>query len=119
MKFISQVLLLFCCATIALLAKSGEPEIRKEVRKVNGKNVEYMWINGIKVHESDPKKQPQPPVVEPKLHDAKAAKAPKGAGPNGPWANMGPMEPEPIDSQMALALAIASASFSWTSNHPL
>ncbi|MBT5689621.1 MAG: DUF1080 domain-containing protein, partial [Opitutae bacterium] len=51
MKFITQILLIFFCATIALLGKSGEPEIRKEVRKVNGKNVEYMWINGIKVHE--------------------------------------------------------------------
>ena len=79
MKFISHAILLLCCATIALFAKSGQPEIRKEVRKVNGKNVEYMWINGIKVHESDPKKQPQPPVVEPKLYDAKSAKAPKGA----------------------------------------
>jgi hypothetical protein len=79
MKLITQFLFVFCCVTIALLGKSGELEIRKEVRKVNGKNVEYMWINGIKVHETDPKKQPQPKVVEPKLHDAKAAKAPKRA----------------------------------------
>ena len=56
-------------------AKQKEPEIRKEMR---GKT-EYMFINGIKVHETDPKKQPQPKVVEPKPYDAKAAKPPKGA----------------------------------------
>ena len=56
-------------------AKQKEPEIRKEMR---GKT-EYMFINGIKVHETDPKKQPQPKIVEPKPYDAKAAKPPKGA----------------------------------------
>ncbi len=53
--------------------------VRKEIREINGKNLEFMFIDGIKVHETDPKKQPQPPVVEPKPYDAKAAKAPKGA----------------------------------------
>ena len=38
-----------------------------------------MYINGIKVHEIDPKKQPQPKIVKPKPYDAKAAKPPKGA----------------------------------------
>jgi len=38
-----------------------------------------MYIDGIKVHETDPEKQPQPPSCEPKPYDAKAAKPPKGA----------------------------------------
>ena len=66
---------LSCGVASLSFAKEKEPEIRKEMR---GKT-EYMFINGIKVHESDPKKQPQPKVVEPKPYDAKAAKPPKGA----------------------------------------
>ncbi|MBT7406630.1 MAG: DUF1080 domain-containing protein, partial [Opitutae bacterium] len=60
--------------TFGIFAKSG-PTIRKEMR---GKT-EYMYIDGIKVHETDPEKQPQPPVVKPKPYNAKAAKPPKGA----------------------------------------
>lgn len=56
---------------------ANEPEIIKETREINGKKVEFTFIDGIKVHETDPKKQPQPPVVAPKPYDAKAAKAPK------------------------------------------
>jgi hypothetical protein len=69
------VLSFIASALMAFGAKQKEPEIRKEMR---GK-AEYMFINGIKVHETDPKKQPQPKVVEPKPYDAKAAKPPKGA----------------------------------------
>ena len=53
--------------------------IRKEIKEQNGRKVEYMYIDGIKVHETDPKKQPQPKIVKPKPYDAKAAKPPKGA----------------------------------------
>ncbi|MDB4662556.1 DUF1080 domain-containing protein [Verrucomicrobiales bacterium] len=60
-------------------AFAKDPVIKKETREVNGKKVEYMFIDGIKVHETDPAKQPQPPVVEPKAYDAEAAKAPEGA----------------------------------------
>ncbi len=69
------VLMLLAC--YALPALADHPQIRKEVRDENGKQVEYMFIDGIKVHETDPKKQPQPKVVNPKLYDAEAAKAPK------------------------------------------
>jgi len=69
--------LALCLASPALADK--DPEIRKEVREENGKKVEYMFIDGIKVHETDPEKQPQPEVVEPKPYDAEAAKAPEGA----------------------------------------
>ena len=65
------------CTAIAAIA--GDPVIKKETRVENGKKVEYMFIDGIKVHETDPKKQPQPKVVEPKPYDAEAAKAPEGA----------------------------------------
>lgn len=62
------------------MAFAKEPVIIKEKRKApNGKEVEYMFIDGIKVHETDPEKQPQPPVVTPKPYDAEAAKAPEGA----------------------------------------
>ena len=64
---------------MVLPIQAKDPEIVKEVREVNGKKVEYMFIDGIKVHESDPKKQPQPKVVEPKPYDAEAAKAPADA----------------------------------------
>ena len=66
-----------CLASSLALAK--EPVIRKEIREENGKKVEYMFIDGIKVHETDPEKQPQPPVVEPKPYNAEAAKPPKDA----------------------------------------
>ena len=67
----------FTCSAISLSAAG--PEIKKEVRVEKGKKVEYMFIDGIKVHESDPAKQPQPKVVTPKPYDADAAKAPEGA----------------------------------------
>ncbi len=63
--------------TAALFAK--EPVIKKEIREENGKKVEYMFIDGVKVHETDPAKQPQPKVVTPKPYDAEKAKAPEGA----------------------------------------
>jgi hypothetical protein len=58
---------------------ADEPDIRKETREENGKKVQYMFIDGIKVHETDPEKQPQPKVVTPNPYDAEAAKAPAGA----------------------------------------
>ena len=64
---------------LASTAFAKDPVIIKETREVNGKKVEYMFIDGIKVHEEDPEKQPQPEVVEPKPYDAEAAKAPEGA----------------------------------------
>ena len=65
--------------SISSLTFAQDPVIKKETREVNGKKVEYMWINGIKVHETDPAKQPQPKVVAPPAYDAEAAKAPAGA----------------------------------------
>lgn len=62
-----------------LSASLADPEIRTEVREENGKKVEYMWIDGIKVHETDPAKQPPPPIVKPEPYDAEAAKAPADA----------------------------------------
>jgi hypothetical protein len=62
-----------------LPALSAGPDIRKETREEKGKKVQYMFIDGIKVHETDPEKQPQPKVVPPKPYDAEAAKAPAGA----------------------------------------
>ncbi len=57
----------------------AEPEIRKEIRIENDKEVEYMFIDGIKVHETDPEKQPQPKVVTPPPYDAAKAKPPESA----------------------------------------
>ena len=74
--FTLSLALIVCAAGPAF---SGEPEIKKEVREENGRKVEYMFIDGIKVHETDPAKQPQPKVVTPKPYDAEAAKAPAGA----------------------------------------
>ncbi|MBT8036159.1 MAG: DUF1080 domain-containing protein [Verrucomicrobiae bacterium] len=71
-------LALLVSAAIPVLADA--PVITKEIRlNKKGKEVEYMFIDGIKVHETDPAKQPQPKVVNPKPYDAKAAKAPANA----------------------------------------
>jgi hypothetical protein len=74
-RLLTYPLLLFSLAGLT----AAEPEIRNEIREEKGRKVEYMFIDGIKVHETDPAKQPPPPVVEPKPHDAEAAKAPAGA----------------------------------------
>ncbi|MEO0415094.1 MAG: DUF1080 domain-containing protein [Verrucomicrobiota bacterium] len=71
-------LLISAAVTGSAIAK--EPEIVVEEREQkNGKKLKYMFIDGIKVHETDPEKQPQPKVVEPKPYDAESAKAPEGA----------------------------------------
>jgi hypothetical protein len=71
--------ILLVAATALLGQLSAEPVIRKETREENGKKVEYMWIDGIKVHETDPAKQPQPKVVKPPAYDAEKAKPPASA----------------------------------------
>jgi hypothetical protein len=44
----------------------SKQEIKVEYRlNAKGKKVPYMFINGVLVHETDPAKQPQPPVVTP------------------------------------------------------
>ncbi len=44
----------------------SKPEIKVETRINNeGKKIPYMYIDGIMVHETDPAKQPQPPIVTP------------------------------------------------------
>ena len=63
----------------AVVFSKSHPVIRTEIKDENGRKVEYMYIDGIKVHETDPKKQPFPPVVSPKPHDAHVAKPPEGA----------------------------------------
>ena len=75
---LSALSLFIATLTCSVFSKSG-PVIRKEIKEQNGRKAEYMYIDGIKVHETDPEKQPQPPVVNPKPYNAKAAKPPKGA----------------------------------------
>ena len=70
-------LIAFLAGSCYLFGKS--PEVRTEVREESGKKVTFMYIDGIKVHETDPSKQPFPPVVEPKPYDAGKAKAPENA----------------------------------------
>jgi hypothetical protein len=44
----------------------SKPVITTETKKdADGKDVLYMYIDGIKVHETDPSKQPFPPIVNP------------------------------------------------------
>ncbi|MFK7911830.1 MAG: DUF1080 domain-containing protein [Akkermansiaceae bacterium] len=70
-------LALLACVT----ASHAKPPVIKTEIRINekGKKVKYMFIDGIKVHESDPTIVPQPKVVAPKPYDAEAAKAPKNA----------------------------------------
>ena len=56
------------CGAVVLNAAQdmSKPEIKVEYRlNEKGKKVPFMFIDGVLVHESDPAKQPQPPVVEP------------------------------------------------------
>jgi hypothetical protein len=76
---LKKILMLATALFVGSIAVAKEPVIKKEIREINGKKVEYMFIDGIKVHETDPEKQPQPPAVEPKPYDVEAAKAPEGA----------------------------------------
>lgn len=73
------LLTLALIATTSTTISAAPPVITKEVREENGNKVQYMFIDGIKVHEEDPAKQPQPKVVTPKPYDAEAAKAPADA----------------------------------------
>jgi hypothetical protein len=75
---VSSLIVLITTLTCPVFSKS-DPDIRKEIKEENGRKVEYMYIDGIKVHETDPEKQPQPPVVKPKPYNAKTAKPTKDA----------------------------------------
>ena len=75
---VSSLFVLITTLTCPVFSKS-DPDIRKEIKEENCRKVEYMYIDGIKVHETDPEKQPQPPVVKPKPYNAKTANPPKGA----------------------------------------
>jgi hypothetical protein len=86
--------------TLSATAFAKEPVITKEIREENGNKVEYMFIDGVKVHEEDPAKQPQPEIVTPKPYDGEAAKAPKGAtvlfdGTEASFENWSSMQSEP------------------------
>jgi hypothetical protein len=66
----STILSLAGLALCTPAAKAGEdmskPVITTEIRKgEDGKDVLYMFIDGVKVHETDVTKQPLPPVVTP------------------------------------------------------
>jgi len=75
-----ETLLTFALLTsVAIPSFAKDPVITKETKIENGKEVLYMFIDGIKVHETDPAKQPQPKIVTPEAYDAEAAKAPKDA----------------------------------------
>ncbi len=73
------ILSLALIASTSSCLSAKDPVTTKEIREENGKKVEYMLIDGIKVHETDPTKQPQPKVVTPPPYDAAAAKAPANA----------------------------------------
>jgi hypothetical protein len=66
-------------AAVFAASAAAAPEIRRETRTENGRKIEYMWIDGVKVHETDPAKQPPPEVVDPGPYDAEEAEAPDDA----------------------------------------
>lgn len=61
--------------------RDGEPAIKKWTEIEDGKEVKYMTIDGIMVHERDPAKQPQPKVITPGTPstEAQAGTAPSDA----------------------------------------
>lgn len=56
---LSAISFLIAMLTISVFSKSG-PVIRKEIKEENGRKVEYMYIDGIKVHETDPENSRNP-----------------------------------------------------------
>ena len=56
---------LVAVASVGAHPDYSKPEIKVEMRQEGDKKVKYMFIDGVKVHEADPEKQPQPPVVTP------------------------------------------------------
>ena len=75
----SKYIIFILSAVLVVHAFAESPEVRTEMREEKGKKVTYMYINGVKVHETDPSKVTFPSVVEPKPYDNLAAKPPKGA----------------------------------------
>ena len=62
----SAAFLVFAASPVAFGQEDlSKPVITKEIKKENGKDVPYMYVDGIKVHEEDQNKQPLPPVVTP------------------------------------------------------
>jgi len=62
-------------AGLAALAHDdmSKPVITTETKlDAKGKKIPYMYIDGIKVHELDPAKQPQPPIVAPATESSQA-----------------------------------------------
>ena len=45
----------------AVQAFAKVPEVRTETREENGKKINYMFIDGVKVHETDPAESKFPP----------------------------------------------------------
>jgi hypothetical protein len=65
-KYIIFILTVF----FAIQAFAESPEVRTEVREENGNKINYMFIDGVKVHETNPEKVTFPAVVEPEPYDA-------------------------------------------------
>lgn len=90
MKLNSVIVRVIAVFTLAVFSSScsaqpqtekKEPVIKKWTEVEDGKTVEYMTIDGIMVHETDPEKQPQPPIVTPgePSCDSKVGTAPSDA----------------------------------------
>jgi hypothetical protein len=84
---IKNALLLFIALCFGLSAVAhdlhdfSKPEVKTEMRQVGDKKRKFMTIDGVLVHESDPEKQAQPPVVTPGTEstEEKAGTAPSDA----------------------------------------
>ena len=79
MFILSNYLKFVLCLVLGIHAFAKIPEVRTEVREQNGKKVNYMFLDGVKVHETDPEKVTFPSVVEPKPYDTQGGKPPQGA----------------------------------------
>lgn len=65
MKSTAALAALFLSVTNLPCHAEKKPVITTEVRTENDKEVHYMFIDGVKVHEEDPAKAPQPTIVTP------------------------------------------------------
>ena len=86
---LSALSFLIATLTLSVFSKSG-PVIRKEIKEQNGRKVEYMYIDGIKVHEADPEEAAATQDRQAQALRRQGRQAPKGArffltAPRRPW----------------------------------
>ena len=59
------VAFIFTGGSVALACDERQPVEKRWTETIDGKEVKFMTLDGVMVHEKDPKKQPLPTIVTP------------------------------------------------------